>query len=171
MSSHLNFPDMQQRLVVTGSAVVFLLAIASLANALLGHQPMPELFQQAAVVTHLATVLAALPLGVSQVLLRKGGARHRIIGYIWLALMVTTAIVSFAIHSINPKGLSPIHIFSVMTLISAPLILCYARTHQVERHRNTALGVIVGGLVVAGAFTFMPERALGQLLFGLLGLR
>ena len=85
--------------------------------------------------------------------------------------MMVTALASFAIHSINPNGLSPIHIFSVMTLIAVPLIWYFARTHQVERHRDSALGLIVGGIVIAGLFTFLPQRALGQLLLRLLGFR
>lgn len=161
----------QSRFAVVGSAIVFLLALAGLANAWIGRQPMPEPLKEAAVAVHLATVLAALPLGIMQVIFPKGTRLHRVIGHIWIGLMMVTALASFAIHSINPNGLSPIHIFSVMTLIAVPLIWYFARTHQVERHRDSALGLIVGGIVIAGLFTFLPQRALGQLLLRLLGFR
>jgi uncharacterized membrane protein len=156
-------------IAVAGGSLVFLLAAAGIGNALLAHRPMPEVFRNAAIVTHLATVLAAVPLGLSQLVLPKGTLRHRTVGYVWIALMVTTALVSFAVHTINPKGLSPIHLFSVLTLVLAPMIVINARRGQVERHRRAVLGVMLGGLVIAGLFTFIPGRALGQLVFRLFG--
>jgi uncharacterized membrane protein len=157
-----------QTLVVAGGAAVFLLACAGLGNMALGRSPPPADLRNAAVVAHLASVLLALPLGASQLLLPKGTIRHRTVGYIWLALMVFTALVSFAIHAINPGGLSPIHVFSVTTLVGAPFIALSARRGEVERHRRAALGVMGGGLVIAGLFTFIPGRVMGDLLLALL---
>jgi uncharacterized membrane protein len=160
---------LREGVAVAGGAIVFLLAVAGIANAWLARQPMPDAFKDAAVVAHLSTVLVALPLGISQLLLPKGTLRHRTVGYVWVGLMTTTALISFAIHGINPKGLSPIHLFSVLTLVFAPLIVFFARRGQVERHRGAVLGLMLGGLVVAGLFTFIPGRALGQLVFRLFG--
>src|SRR5689334_20819820 len=95
-------PTIIQGVAVVGGATVFLLAAAGIANAWLARAPMPEVFRNAAVVAHLSTVLLALPLGVSQILLPKGTFRHRTVGYVWVALMTVTALVSFAIHTINP---------------------------------------------------------------------
>jgi uncharacterized membrane protein len=162
-------PSVMQGVVVAGGAGVFLLATAGLANAWLARTPMPDALRSAAVVAHLSTVLLALPLGVSQIVLPKGTFRHRTVGWIWVVLMTVTALVSFAIHGINPNGLSWIHIFSVLTLISTPQIVFYARTHRVEAHRGTVLGLMLGGLVIAGLLTFIPGRALGQLVFRLFG--
>ncbi len=117
---------------------------------------------------HLATVLLALPLGVSQLVLPKGTLRHRTVGYAWCALMTVTALVSFAIHGINPHGLSPIHLFSVLTLVLVPVIIWRARAGDVARHQRAALGLMIGGLVIAGLFTFVPGRVLGVLLARLL---
>jgi uncharacterized membrane protein len=159
----------REGVAVAGGAIVFLLAVAAIANAWLAHAPMPDAFKDAAVVAHLSTVLVALPLGVSQLLLPKGTFRHRTVGYIWVALMTATALISFAIHGLNPHGLSPIHIFSVLTLVFAPLIVFFARRGQVDHHRGAVLGLMIGGLVIAGLFTFIPGRALGQLMFRLFG--
>jgi uncharacterized membrane protein len=156
-----------QTLIVAGGVAVLLLACAGLANMALSRAAPPADLRNAAVIAHLTTVLLALPLGLSQLLLPKGTIRHRTVGYIWLALMVFTALVSFAIHTINPGGLSPIHIFSVATLAGAPFIAIFARRGEVERHRRTVLGVMGGGLVVAGLFTFIPGRVLGDLLLAL----
>jgi len=158
-----------QAFAVAGGAIVFLLAIAGLANAWLAHAPLPDAFRNVAVIAHVATVLLALPLGVSQILLPKGTFRHRTVGYIWVGLMIATALVSFAIHQINPHGLSATHILSAMTLVFAPLIVIFARRGQVAKHVAVVLGPMLGGLVVAGLLTFIPGRALGQLVFRLFG--
>jgi uncharacterized membrane protein len=156
---------------VVGGAIVFLLATAALLNAWLGAAPLPHAFRGGAVIAHLASVMLALPLGVSQLVLPKGTVRHATVGYIWVGLMVFTALVSFAIHGVNPGGLSPIHLFSILTLVTAPLIIFNARAGNVERHQRAVLALMVGGLVIAGLFTFVPGRALGDLLWRLFGVR
>ncbi len=151
------------------SAIVLLLASAGLLNLLIAARPIPEALRSGAVVAHLTTVMLALPIGISQLILPKGTLRHRTVGYIWLGLMVFTALVSFAIHSINPRGLSAIHLFSVLTLVLAPVIAWRARQGAVVKHRQAVLGLMLGGLAIAGLFTFLPGRVLGQLVFGLFG--
>ena len=153
---------------VVGTSIIFLLAAAALLNGLLAAQPFPAVLRKGAVVTHLASVMLALPLGISQLVLPKGTIRHRTVGYIWIALMVFTALVSFAIHTVNPHGLSPIHLFSVLTLVTAPMIAWSARTGQVKRHQRSVLSLMIGALFIAGLFTFVPGRALGELLGRLL---
>ncbi len=154
---------------VAGSAAVLLIAAAALLNLLVAHRPIPHAFRSGAVIAHLASVMLALPIGISQLVLPKGTVRHRTVGYIWLSLMVFTALVSFAIHTINPGGLSPIHLFSLLTLVLAPVIVWQARRGNIAKHRRAALGLMLGGLAVAGLFTFLPGRALGQLVLGLFG--
>ena len=154
---------------VIGSGVVFLLATAGLLNALAAQRPLPHLLRQGAVTAHVASVLLALPLGISPLVLPKGTVRHRTVGYVWLALMVFTALVSFAVHTINPGGLSYIHLFSLLTLVTAPVIAWSGRTGRVSRHQRAVLGLMIGGLVIAGLFTFVPGRVMGELAMGLLG--
>ena len=132
---------------------------------------MPAELRHAAVIAHLASVLAALPLGFSQLILRKGVTRHRIVGWIWCGMMTFTALVSFAIHGINPGGLSPIHLFSVLTLVLVPLIIYEARTSHVAGHQRAVLGLMIGGLVIAGLFAFLPQRTLGELVMWLFSVR
>lgn len=158
-----------QTIIVAGGGAIFLLAGAALLNMALAGVPAPAQLRNAAVVAHLTTVMAALPLGISQLVLPKGTLRHRIVGYVWLTLMVFTALVSFAIHTINKNGLSPIHLFSALTLITAPFIALAARRGRVEAHRRAVLTLMGGGLLIAGAFTFIPGRALGRLVFALFG--
>jgi uncharacterized membrane protein len=152
---------------VVGSTIVLLLATAGLLNLVVAHRPIPDSLRSGVVIAHLSSVMLALPIGISQLVLPKGTFRHRTVGYIWLSLMVFTALVSFAIHTIIPGGLSPIHLFSVLTLVLAPIIVWRARRGAVEQHRRAVLGLMLGGLAIAGLFTFLPGRALGQLVFGI----
>ena len=154
-------------LAVAGSAGVFLLACAALLNAALRGAPIPAALHDGAVVAHVLAVCLALPLGIAQLVLPKGTFRHRTVGYVWCALMVATALLSFAIHEINPGGLSAIHLFSVVTLLSVPLIIVNARAGRVAQHQRGVLILVVSALVVAGSFTFLPNRALGRLVLAL----
>jgi uncharacterized membrane protein len=114
-------------------------------------------------VIHLATVLPALPLGAYILMRPKGGGTHRLLGRIWAALMMTTAISSFWLQ--DSGGLSFIHIFAVVTLVSIPLSVFWIRRGDVVRHRRAMTNTYIG-LVVAGLFALAPGRLLGSWLFG-----
>ncbi|MEM6267725.1 MAG: hypothetical protein AAF707_09385, partial [Pseudomonadota bacterium] len=62
-------------------------------------------------------------------------------------------------------GFSFIHIFTVWTLINIPLGVWAVRTGRIRMHRGMMSGLYVG-LLIAGAFTFIPGRLLGNLVFG-----
>ncbi len=110
---------------------------------------------------HLATILAALALTPVMLLRPRGDRLHRRLGYVWVAAMAGTALVSFAIRNTNHGGLSLIHILSAWTLIQVPLIVWTARTHQHARHRSAVRGMVFGALLIAGFFTFPFGRLLG----------
>ncbi len=112
-----------------------------------------------AVVIHLVSVLPALPIGAIVLFGAKGTPRHRLLGRIWVVLMLTAAISSFWL------SLSYIHIFSVLVLVSVPLSLWRLRLGDLIGHRRAMEGMYIG-LVIAGAFAFIPGRLLGGLVFG-----
>ncbi|HEX8191599.1 MAG TPA: DUF2306 domain-containing protein [Allosphingosinicella sp.] len=116
-----------------------------------------------ALIIHLGTVLPALPLGAWLLVARKGGALHRLLGRVWGAMMVTTAISSFWLQ--ENGGLSFIHVFSVITLVSIPLGIFWIRRGNLERHRRAMTSTYIG-LVVAGLFAFAPGRLLWTWLLG-----
>ena len=113
---------------------------------------------------HLATVLTATGLTPVILLRRRGDARHRLLGTIWVAAMLATALLSLGVRT--EGRFSVIHILSVWTLIQVPIIWWSARTHNVVRHRRAVRGMVTGALVVAGFFTFPFDRLLGHWLFG-----
>lgn len=128
----------------------------------------PLLSAPAIIHVHTAAAIGALCLGAAQFWLPKGRGLHRAMGWIWAALMVLVAVSSFWIakgrFQLGPFG--PIHLLSVLTLVSLPLGLWRAHRHDVRAHKTTMIFLYTGGLVVAGLFTLLPGRILGRVLFG-----
>jgi uncharacterized membrane protein len=114
---------------------------------------------------HLATVLTPLMLTPVQLLRRRGDGLHRMLGWVWAVLMFATAAVSFGIRG-EDGSFSLIHIFSVITVITVPLMVFAARNHRVAAHRRAVLSIITGALLIAGYFTLIPGRLLGGWLWG-----
>ncbi len=120
-----------------------------------------------AVKLHLLTVLPAFALGTWLIAVsRKGSPRHRRLGALYLVLMCATAVMTLGIRSINPPGLSVIHLFVPLTLGSTFYALWAVRRGDIESHRRTMVGLYVGGLLIAGLFTFSPGRLMYRLFFG-----
>jgi uncharacterized membrane protein len=119
-----------------------------------------------ALAVHLATVIPAMPLGLYIFLNRKGTPRHKVLGRIWLALMTVTATASLFITEINPGAFSPIHLLSVVTLVTVPRAIWNARRGNIAGHRRAVLALFISAIVVAGLFTFLPGRLMWSWAFG-----
>lgn len=116
---------------------------------------------------HVATALLALLIGLFQLALTRGTPWHRMMGWTWVAAMAVTAVSSFFIHSIRLVGLwSPIHVLSVVTLISLVWAIYSARQRKWRRHGITMAALFLFGLIGAGAFTLLPGRLMHTVLFG-----
>lgn len=115
------------------------------------------------VCTHLLVALIALLIGIVVLLRRKGTASHKILGWSWVVLMIGAAISSFFIQSSG--HLSLIHVLSVVVLISVPRAVIDIRKGNLRGHKIAMISTFAG-LVIAGAFTLLPSRMLGQLVFG-----
>lgn len=114
---------------------------------------------------HVLTVFYALLVGPIQFLLPKGSGLHRVLGWTWALAMLTTAVTSLFIREINHGAFSPIHIFSVWTLVSLPLAVWFARTGKISSHRSTMIGLYIG-LVIAGLLAIAPGRLIWDMFFG-----
>jgi uncharacterized membrane protein len=116
---------------------------------------------------HAFAAMAAFVIGLVQLAAPKGTIPHRLIGWSWVLLMLTVAISSFFIHIIRLWGAwSPIHLLSILVLVSLPLAVFHARRHEVRRHRNAMTTLFMGALVIAGIFTFLPGRIMHAVAFG-----
>jgi uncharacterized membrane protein len=97
----------------------------------------------------------------------KGTLPHRTIGWIWVALMAGVAASAFFIHEIRLWGpWSPIHLLAIFTLAMLPVAVMRAHRHAVKAHRNAMVGLFVGALLVAGAFTLLPGRIMHAVVLG-----
>ncbi|MEM6440529.1 MAG: DUF2306 domain-containing protein [Pseudomonadota bacterium] len=127
----------------------------------------PLLAEGPVVAAHAAAALAALGLGAAQLYGPKGTRGHRLWGRVWVALMALVALSSFAIFQLRLIGpFSPIHGLSLYTLASLLYALRAARRGDIRAHRLTMASLFWFALIVAGAFTFFPGRAMHAVVFG-----
>ncbi|RUV91441.1 DUF2306 domain-containing protein [Mesorhizobium sp. M1A.F.Ca.IN.022.07.1.1] len=116
---------------------------------------------------HAFAAFAALAIGGAQLALPKGTTRHRVLGYAWAALMLVVAVSSFWIQQIRLIGpFSPIHILSILVVVTAPLAVWYVHTHKVAAHRSVMIKLYLFALIGAGIFTLVPGRIMHTVVFG-----
>ena len=145
-------------------------ALAS--NGIVDLQPLLD--APIAVQLHVLTVVPAFFLGAWQLLAsRKGSVSHRLIGKIYLTLMLVTALVAFFIPSFSsfslgtgPIRLGLIHLFIPLTLHGVWRTRRALQAGDIAAHRASMQGVYVGGLIIAGLLTFLPGRIMYRIFFG-----
>lgn len=126
----------------------------------------PLLDAPIAVQIHVAAVLPAAVLGAYILVNRKGTPRHRLLGKIWMMLMVMASLSSFFIHEINLfHGFSPIHLLSISVLVGAWRAITAARAKNIRAHKVAVIGMYFGGIVIAGLFTLLPGRIMNAVVF------
>jgi uncharacterized membrane protein len=118
-----------------------------------------------ALAIHVGTVVPALFLGAPVLLMKKGTRLHKLLGRIWATLMIVTAISSFWLQGMV-GSIGPIHIFSVVTLVSIPWAIYNARIGNIAAHQRAMTGPYIG-LIIAGLFSFVPGRMMANLVAGL----
>ncbi|MFD1858801.1 DUF2306 domain-containing protein [Aeromicrobium camelliae] len=113
--------------------------------------------------SHAAAALVALGLGAWQLFgSAKGTPAHRLIGRVWVGLMLFVAVSSFWITEIRPGRFSALHILSAVTIVTVTLGLVAAVRGQVLAHRGHMTGSWLG---LVGAFVFavaIPSRHVPQ---------
>ena len=127
----------------------------------------PLLAAPSPIAWHAFAAFAALALGASQLALPKGTRRHRFVGYVWAVLMLAIAASGFWIQEIRLFGpFSPIHLLSILVLVTVPLAVWHAHNHRVRKHRSAMIALYVFALVGAGVFTLLPGRVMHEVVFG-----
>ncbi len=132
------------------------------------HAPdIPLIAAQSLVVQlHLLAALSAFLVALFMLKGAKGTRVHRLVGWAWVVLMMTTALSSFFIREIGHGQFSLIHILSGWVAFAAPLGVWAARTHRVRLHQRLMTGLVIGGLFIAGTLTFIPGRLMFRVFFG-----
>lgn len=156
---------------VLGGLALAMLAVAAVAVAR-GHADwgrIPPILW-----VHLATMAVALALTPVMLTRRKGTRGHRRLGYVWVAAMLASAVVSLFFNARIDGGrnwgvfsgdVSPIHALSVFVIVMVPRLVMKARAHDVVAHRSGVRAMVIGALLIAGFFTFPFGRLLGHWLF------
>jgi uncharacterized membrane protein len=121
---------------------------------------------------HVATVLPAFAIGTWLVFFsRKGSRHHKLLGKVFLALMVATSVISFFVHERRPDsppfGLSPIHLLAVFVLFASWRAYRAVKTGDIATHRIWMLGIYTGSLVINGAMNvFVVDGITRDVFFG-----
>jgi uncharacterized membrane protein len=119
---------------------------------------------------HLGTIAPAFLMATFMMVTKKGTEVHKLIGRIYMVLMLFTAMVTLLMSAqVGPRLFNHfgfIHLLSVLVLYCVPSAYWAIKNGNVKRHRLSMIGLYIGGLIVAGGFTLMPGRMLGNVLFG-----
>jgi uncharacterized membrane protein len=122
---------------------------------------------------HMTAALGALLTGPIALWARKGAAQrprlHRAFGYAWVTLMLMTAISAIFIRDFrlpNLAGFTPIHLLIPVTLAGLFGAFWFLYQRNIEGHRRTMQRLYLSACVGAGAFTLLPGRYLGQMVWG-----
>lgn len=129
------------------------------------------------IAVHMTAALLAVATGPVALWARRGRTQHprlhRAFGYAWVTLMLVTAGSALFIrdfHLPNLAGYTPIHLLVPLTLAGLFGAFWKLARGNVAGHRKVMQGLYFGACIVAGAFTLLPQRYLGQLVWGSLGL-
>jgi len=121
---------------------------------------------------HMTAALGALVTGPVALWARRGSRQrpklHRAFGYAWVTLMLVTAVSAIFIRDTrlpNLAGFTPIHLLVPVTLAGLAGAFWFLARGNVAAHRKTMQGLYVGACIVAGAFTLLPGRYLGTLVW------
>ena len=130
---------------------------------------MEPLFNEAQPIPfHAMAAMLAIVIGAIQFSMKKGGIKHKALGYIWVSLMLFVSISSFFIHEIKLWGnYSPIHLLSIWTIFSVGLAIYFVRVGNIKRHRQVMIALYGFALILTGLFTLLPGRAMNQVMFGM----
>lgn len=114
------------------------------------------------IAVHASAASYALLFGAVNLLRRKGGRAHRILGRIWAIAMYTVVLTSFGVRTID-GGFNLLHALSALTFCTLTVGLWAAVKGNVRVHRGFMTGSYFG---LVGAFVgviAVPSRRVPQL--------
>lgn len=126
---------------------------------------------------HMSAALAAVITGPIALWARRSGQQrprlHRAFGYAWVTLMVITVVSAVFIRDTtlpNLAGYTPIHLLVPLTLAGLFGAFWKLAHRDITGHRKIMQNLYFAACIVAGGFTLLPQRYLGQLLWAQVGL-
>lgn len=119
-----------------------------------------------AVQIHLVTALAALVFGTLMWIRPKGTRSHKLMGRLFVMMMVTTAFSAIFIRLINRGQFSFIHLFVPLTFYASIECIWAIRNGKIKKHVKSVKGLYFGALFIPAFFSFMPGRIMHMMFFG-----
>ena len=124
------------------------------------------------IAVHATAAILAIATGPVALWARKGREQrprlHRAFGYAWVTLMlimVTSAIFIKAAVGPSWNGLGVIHLLIPAVMFGLFNAFRYLFKGNIAGHRKSMQGLYIGACIGAGAFTLLPGRYLGNLVF------
>ena len=124
------------------------------------------------IAVHMSAAITAVVLGPFALWARLGRITrprlHRALGYAWVTCMIAAALSAVFIRDfglLNFQGYTPIHLLTPVTLLSLYKAFFYLHQGNIQGHRKTMQSLYLGACIVAGAFTLLPGRYLGHLIW------
>lgn len=142
------------------AGIVSVLSVVAIGRAAAGFADIPAGAKEIAVIIHIAAVLPAVPLGLYVLMTPKGDARHRMLGKVWMVLMLVTALSALFIRHINGGNFSFIHLFVPLVVVMMLRAISAARRGRIDAHKRHMVSLFLLGLLLPGLFAFVPGRLL-----------
>jgi uncharacterized membrane protein len=123
--------------------------------------PIPPVFpfDHPVLALHILCATLALGLGPVALLRRRRDRWHRLAGRVWVLAMALTSLSSFGIQTYRLIGpFSPIHLLSVLVLVSLWRGVAAARAGRMVEHGRIMVQMQVQALILPAAFTLVPGR-------------
>jgi uncharacterized membrane protein len=124
------------------------------------------------IAVHMTAAISATLIGPFAMWARLGMTKrpklHRAFGYAWVTLMILTAVSAIFIHSglgFNLYGFSPIHLLIPLTLGSLFFAFRSLSRGNIAAHKKSMISLYIQACLIAGFFTLVPGRFLGDLLW------
>ena len=124
------------------------------------------------IAVHMSAAMTAVLLGPFALWARLGRITrprlHRALGYAWVTCMIAAALSAMFIRDFNlPNivGYTPIHLLVPLTFFSLYRAFVYLLQGNFQGHRKSMQWLYFNACIVAGAFTLLPGRYLGHLIW------
>ena len=124
------------------------------------------------IAVHMTAAICAIAIGPIVLYARKGATQrpklHRAFGYAWVTMILVALASTIFIRDYrlpNIAGYTPIHLLIPVTLYSLFSAFKSLAQGNIAGHRGAMQSLYVSACLVAGAFTLLPQRYLGELIW------
>lgn len=122
---------------------------------------------------HSVLALLAIPLGLYIIITKEGTKSHKMLGRIWVTVLLIVSLTAIFIQTIKPGQFSLIHLlvpYTIGSLIYSIWNIKRFKITKIKRykiaHMRSMIGVYIGALLIAGAFNLMPGRFFNEIILG-----